>query len=61
MIQAIAISDLHLGEDNSALRPQDDRNERLEGLIGQWRELAGGGRIEQLLILGDLMDLSLVR
>jgi len=59
MIQAIAISDLHLGEDNSALQPRDNSNPHLPRLLQTWRALAAGRKIGALIILGDLMDLSL--
>ncbi|MBU1599468.1 hypothetical protein KKG61_05115, partial [bacterium] len=51
MERVIAISDLHLGEEESTLK---------EGVLDNFRdELKGIGQIDQLVLLGDVLDLSM--
>jgi UDP-2,3-diacylglucosamine pyrophosphatase LpxH len=64
MTQAFVISDLHLGEDNSVLtyKKAEDKNCSVDKLIEKIKEvsnLSGDGRVPELVLLGDIFDLSL--
>lgn len=64
MTQSFVISDLHLGEDNSVLTYEKtkDKHSLVDKLIDKIREVSnrpGGKRIPELVLLGDIFDLSL--
>lgn len=64
MTQSFVISDLHLGEDNSVLtyEKKQDKHPLVDRLIEKIKEvsdLPGGGRVPELVLLGDIFDLSL--
>ena len=54
--KAVAMSDLHLGQEESILNPVFFPRSNLKGLAGQINSL---GKIDELIILGDFMDFSL--
>ncbi len=64
MTRAFVISDLHLGEDNSVLTYQKDQDEHplVKELVKKVKlvsELPSGERVPELVLLGDVFDLSL--
>lgn len=61
---AFVISDLHLGEDNSILTYEEgeDKHPLVDKLIKRIKlacDEPGGERVPELVLLGDLFDLSL--
>lgn len=64
MTRAFVVSDLHLGEDNSILTYKKSQNEHplVDKLIEKIKEvgdLPNNGRVPELVLLGDICDLSL--
>jgi metallophosphoesterase superfamily enzyme len=64
MTQSFVISDLHLGEDNSVVTYEkaQDKHPLVDKLIEKIKEvsdLPNGRRVSELVLLGDIFDLSL--
>lgn len=64
MTQLFAISDVHLGEDNSMLTYEkaQDKHPLVGKMIDKLKEVSGlasGERVPELVLLGDVFDLSL--